>query len=81
MLFFPNNAAIFSHIVIAVGIYFYITTIGSHQQVEDMITIELGYPTPVLATNAAALQLSVVIRVDAIDIRLDSDLISHGIKV
>ena len=74
---FPDAAAVFPQIDISVGIDLDVPSIGSEQQVKDMVAVELSHPAPAVAAILAALHLFVIVGVDAIDERPDSYLICH----
>ncbi len=76
-LLFPDAAAVFPQIDISVGIDLDVPSIGSEQQVKDMVAVELSHPAPAVAAILAALHLFVIVGVDAIDERPDSYLICH----
>ena len=47
-LLFPDAAAVFPQIDISVGIDLDVPSIGSEQQVKDMVAVELSHPALVL---------------------------------
>ena len=76
-LLFSDAAAVFPQINISVSIYLYVLPIGSEQQVQDMVAVELRHPIPTAAAILTALHLLVVVRVDSVDECPHSYLICH----
>ena len=80
-LLLPYTSAIHPHIDIAVGIDFYVFSVGGGKKVQDVIAIEPGHSAPTAAANRTALQLSVVIGIDPVDERFYSYLTGHNINL
>ena len=78
-LFLSYHSAVFPHVLIHIGIDLNVAAIGSQEQVEDMVPVELRHPAPPRAPNAAPLQLAVVIRIDAINKRFYFYLTCHNL--
>lgn len=78
LLFFSDVATVFPQIDISVGIYLYVLPVGSEQQVQDMVAVELRDPAPTVAAILATLHLLVIVGVDSIDECPHSYLICHN---